>query len=226
MQNIQLKLAAEPSKSMHANIAAQSCDLDVTKKLSHEISIDLPINYLDKQIIVITGKSGSGKTTFAKHIFSDWEWLNRVQNNEALIDCFGGLDYETKIKYLTSVGLNTVVNWLKPTNILSNGENERASVAIELAKRDKLIVDEFTSVLDRTVAKITAANVAKLCRNLGKQIVLISPHEDIVEFLEPDLYIDMNNQTATENVKKKVFYNLKSQNVVTMSGNILRNIII
>ena len=47
-------------------------------------------------------------------------------------------------------------------------------------------VDEYTSVVDRTVAKIGSSAIAKTARKLNKKIVLLSCHYDILEWLEPD----------------------------------------
>src|SRR5439155_19760773 len=48
------------------------------------------------------------------------------------------------------------------------------------------IFDEFTSVVDRTVAQIGSAAVAKTIRRSGKQLVAASCHYDVIEWLQPD----------------------------------------
>jgi len=55
------------------------------------------------------------------------------------------------------------------------------------------VFDEFTSVVDRTVAKACASCVAKQTRTKGKQFVAVSCHYDILEWLEPDWIIDMQD---------------------------------
>jgi ABC-type iron transport system FetAB ATPase subunit len=54
------------------------------------------------------------------------------------------------------------------------------------------VVDEFTSVVDRNVAKIASAAIAKYIRKTTKQFVAVSCHEDISEWLEPDWIYEPN----------------------------------
>ena len=52
-----------------------------------------------------------------------------------------------------------------PFGVLSNGEQFRATIARALAERpDLVVIDEFTSVVDRTVAQVGSAAVAKTIR--------------------------------------------------------------
>ena len=58
--------------------------------------------------------------------------------------------------------------WLRPFHVLSNGEQFRATIARALAEsakgRELVVIDEFTSVVDRTVAQIGSAAIAKTIR--------------------------------------------------------------
>ena len=54
-------------------------------------------------------------------------------------------------------------------------------------------MDEFTSVVDRTVAKIASHSVEKAFRKSKKKFVAISCHYDIIEWLQPDWIIDLEN---------------------------------
>lgn len=56
-----------------------------------------------------------------------------------------------------------------------------------------VVFDEFTSVVDRTVAKVCSATIAKGVRSgrLPCRFVAVSCHDDIVEWLEPDWVLDM-----------------------------------
>lgn len=57
-----------------------------------------------------------------------------------------------------------------------------------------VVIDEWTSVVDRTVAKVMSHCIAKHARKTGKRIVLCSCHYDVVEWLNPDWIIDCNRQ--------------------------------
>ena len=47
-------------------------------------------------------------------------------------------------------------------------------------------MDEFTSVVDRTVAQIGSAAIAKTVRRRKQRFIAVSCHYDIVDWLEPD----------------------------------------
>jgi GNAT superfamily N-acetyltransferase len=47
-------------------------------------------------------------------------------------------------------------------------------------------VDEYTSVVDRTVAQIGSAAVAKTVRRRGQRFIAVTCHEDVEDWLQPD----------------------------------------
>jgi hypothetical protein len=53
---------------------------------------------------------------------------------------------------------------------------------------DKLVIvfDEFTSVVDREIAKVSAYAISKAVRRSKKQFVAVTCHYDVVDWLEPD----------------------------------------
>ena len=60
-----------------------------------------------------------------------------------------------------------------------------------------VVFDEFTSVVDRNVARIVSAAVAKGIRSgqIGCRFVAVTCHYDVTEWLEPDWVIDMATST-------------------------------
>ncbi len=165
---------------------------------------ELPIEDNDWQIRLIVGPSGSGKTSIGKQI-----WNNGIINlsegwNENLPiveDIAPQKSMNEVTAALSAVGLGDVPAWLRPFKVLSNGEQFRAGLARLICDApDKVIVDEFTSVVDRQIAKIGASAFAKAWRRNGKkQIILLSCHYDIIEWLQPDWVYD----TRVSEVKKK-----------------------
>lgn len=165
---------------------------------------ELPIEDEDWQIGLIVGPSGSGKTSIGKQI-----WNNGIINlsegwNENLPiveDIAPQKSMNEVTAALSAVGLGDVPAWLRPFKVLSNGEQFRAGLARLICDApDKVIVDEFTSVVDRQIAKIGASAFAKAWRKNGKkQIILLSCHYDIIEWLQPDWVYD----TRVSEVKKK-----------------------
>ena len=94
---------------------------------------------------------------------------------------------------LTAVGFSSPPAWIKPYRVLSQGERFRCDLARALLTRKRRVVfDEFTSVVDRTVARIGAAAVAKAVRRMPeKQFVAVTCHYDVAEWLEADWVLDM-----------------------------------
>lgn len=165
-------------------------DFSAKEKLERTWDVDLPIEDRDWQIGLIVGPSGAGKSTVARACFGDlmvgeFDW----PDTEALVDCF---PTEMGIKGVTSllnaVGLSSVPSWLRPYATLSTGERFRAHVARALAENPQLaVVDEWTSTVDRQVATITSAAVAKIIRREpGRRLVAVGCHYDVEDWLQPD----------------------------------------
>jgi len=97
---------------------------------------------------------------------------------------------------LSGVGLTSVPCWIRPAYTLSNGQKARAEMALALNSKDEFIViDEFTSVVDRTVAKVMSHSIQKYAQKFNKKIIILSCHFDIIEWLNPDFIIDCNEQS-------------------------------
>src|SRR5262249_20699749 len=74
---------------------------------------------------------------------------------------------------------------------LSNGEQFRVTIARALAESaDLTVIDEFTSVVDRTVAQIGSAAIAKTIRRGSRRFVAVSCHFDVIDWLQPDSTYD------------------------------------
>lgn len=158
-----------------------------------ECEAELPIEDSDWKIGLIVGPSGSGKTSIGNQIFSDIHDLYAGwDRDKPIIDCIapnGDLDAVTSA--LSAVGLGDVPSWLRPFHVLSNGEKFRAGLARLVVERpETAVVDEFTSVIDRQIAKVGAAAFGKTWRRGKGQIVLLSCHYDIIDWLEPDWVYD------------------------------------
>jgi ABC-type Mn2+/Zn2+ transport system ATPase subunit len=195
MQTYHVRLISEIFKTYRCQRAANSLDIDVEKKSIHELKItaDLtsPFN-----IGLILGSSGSGKTTLAKKIFGDDIFKSYIDLSKPVIDQFPQeLDYDTCSQLLAGVGLTAVPCWIRPAYTLSNGQRARAEAALAMCQNQEIIViDEWTSVVDRTVAKVMSHCIQKAARKLNKKVILLSCHYDVTEWLNPDFIIDCNEE--------------------------------
>lgn len=140
------------------------------------------------KIGVIVGSSGSGKSTLLKEFGVEetpiWD------SNKSIISHFE--TPEDGINKLSSVGLNSAPSWYKPYHVLSNGEKFRADLARKI--RSNAVIDEYTSVVDRNVAKAASVSLSRYVKNNDvHNIVLSTCHRDILDWLEPDWVIDTDS---------------------------------
>jgi ABC-type lipoprotein export system ATPase subunit/GNAT superfamily N-acetyltransferase len=154
--------------------------------------VEIPMNFADCKtfdwnIGVIYGGSGTGKTTLLK----EFGKLTKIEfdYSKALISNFDWLEPDEATMLLSSIGLSSVPTWLRPFHTLSNGEQYRAELAYKIGKateNDVVLIDEYTSVVDRDVAKSMSFALQKYIKKYNKKIVLASCHFDIMEWLMPD----------------------------------------
>lgn len=197
MQNYVVRLQSEVSTSFRCQKAANSLDINTEKKSVHELKITADI-ISDFNIGLIVGASGSGKTTLAKKIWGDDCFKTLIKNDLPIIEQFPkDWDYDKCASTLAGIGLTSVPCWIRPVYTLSNGQRARAEAALQMATLSDdgcSIIDEWTSVVDRTVAKVMSYCVQKNARREKKKIILASCHYDVIEWLNPDWIIDCNKQ--------------------------------
>lgn len=135
----------------------------------------------------VTGPSGSGKTTLARRLFGfplEVEWASDVP----VLGHFASLTRAREFCGAAQLDLHIA---MRPFRSLSGGEQARAQVArllhegerrsrLDLGSRTPLLLEEFTSLMDRTSAKLLAREVQRLARRYKLQIVVLSCHRDFV----------------------------------------------
>lgn len=172
-----------PDEFIKSSEISFDCIFDGTSKF---FPWELPSNIPSKfKIGVIVGSSGSGKSTLLKKFGAEeipnWDYTRAVISH-----------FETPadgINKLSSVGFNSIPSWYKPYNVLSNGEKFRADLARKL--KSNSVIDEYTSVVDRTVAKSASVSLSKYIKNNDiHNVVLATCHHDVLDWLEPDWVID------------------------------------
>jgi GNAT superfamily N-acetyltransferase len=145
---------------------------------------DLPTHW---GIGVIVGASGTGKSKLLASFDEETPEVPEWDSSRSIASHFDdAIDANEK---LSAAGLMSVPEWVKPYNVLSNGQQFRANLARSLYNCAR--IDEFTSVIDRNVAKAASTAMARYVRKNGIEgIVLATVHRDILEYLEPDWIID------------------------------------
>ena len=102
----------------------------------------------------------------------------------------------------------------------------RVDLARAMLEKDNIVFDEFTSVVDRTVAQTSCIAINKAIKKTNKKFVAVTCHFDVIEWLEPDWIFDTNKMQMVfmfAHDKKK---NLSLENVGGMNGKNLASIII
>lgn len=171
-------------------------DAPITKKASRKWSGDVPIEDRTWSIGLIVGPSGAGKSTLARRMFGDE--FRASWDHRSVIDNFDSqLSVEQISEALSAVGFNTIPAWLRPHGTLSNGEKFRCDLARMLVADMPLVwVDEFTSVVDRQVAKIGSHALARYVRGkTGRQFVAVGCHYDVIDWLQPDWVLEPASMT-------------------------------
>lgn len=145
------------------------------------------INSFDWNIGVVYGGSGSGKSSIINHLGGVREVIFDI--DKPLISNFNWMEPEEATRVLTAMGLSSVPTWLRPYKFLSNGEQYRAMLAYLVSSSkdgETILIDEYTSVVDRDVAKAMSFALQKYIRRENKKIILASCHFDIMEWVMPD----------------------------------------
>ena len=197
MPRINIIVESEISRSPRARQLEGLFDVPAQEKQRLSWEGELPIEEEPWNVGLITGPSGSGKSTIARAVFGDemkFKW-----HGKSVIDDFS---QEWSMQEIAAtcqaVGFNTIPSWLRPYRVLSTGERFRVDLARRLLEGGNLILmDEFTSVVDRQVAQIGSYAVQKFIRKHDQQFVAVSCHRDIIDWLDPDWIFEPASMTFT-----------------------------
>lgn len=183
---INLSVETEISRTPRARQLEALFDVPPAEKCRLEWKGDLPIESEPWNIGLIVGPSGCGKSTILRETFG--KTSNLKWSGKAVVDDFSkAFSMEEIAAVCQAVGFNTIPAWLRPYAVLSNGERFRVELARRLLEtKEQIVMDEFTSVVDRQVAQIGSHAVQKYVRKKGRQFVAASCHYDIVDWLQPD----------------------------------------
>jgi GNAT superfamily N-acetyltransferase len=227
MPLVEVAVSCPVHDSFRVQQVAGMFDVPITQRATERFSVDVPALGDDWRIGLIVGPSGSGKSTIARRLFgeclyqrADWP------QDKAVVDGLGDLPIKQVTGLFTAVGFSSPPSWIKPYHVLSGGEQFRCDLARALAgamtndqgpmtkehsgaDKDPLVIgpwslspslvafDEFTSVVDRNVARIASAAIAKGIRQgrIACRFVAVTCHYDVTEWLAPDWVIDMASST-------------------------------
>lgn len=195
MPNFDIIRETKPQKTFRVASVMGTYDLSENRALEHFVgSIDLENDW---QIGLIVGNSGTGKSTIAKELFPQAYIEHFKYTHETVLDDMPkDCSVEEITKTFSSVGFSSVTSWLKNYNVLSNGEKMRVDLARAILESQEFFVfDEFTSVVDRNVAKVGSFTMQKAIRKTKKKFIAVTCHFDVEDWLLPDWIFDTNSMT-------------------------------
>lgn len=160
-------------------------------------------------ILLICGKSGSGKSTILREIYGDVKPIE-YDYDKCVISQFPRLSEEEACDLLSSIGLASVPTWLRKPQELSNGERARLDIAKAIydANGGIVVLDEYTSVVNRSAAKSMSFALQRYARQKGLKIIIASCHFDIIEWLQPNYIFNLEHRDENGEVEmEKMIYN-------------------
>jgi len=162
------------------------------------------------RIVAIVGPSGAGKSTALAGLAGAFPLACFVQQvrfpaEVAVIDRVAvGESMCQTLALMTSCGLGDANLWVRPYDVLSEGERFRARLAraISLVGRDPsvapLLCDEFCSSLDPLAAKAVSFNLRKLTSRKKLSLVVSCLDDAVLADLQPDVVVRLGRCGAAE----------------------------
>jgi ABC-type ATPase with predicted acetyltransferase domain len=150
-------------------------------------------------VVYITGQSGSGKSLLLRELGAQMAAQGQKVTNIDSVEIHAdlplidqiGTSTNDAIRLLSIAGLNDAYLFIRKPGELSDGQRYRFKLAKAIeSQADVWVADEFMAVLDRTAAKVIAFALQKTARNVGATVIVATTHHDLVEDLQPSLYIE------------------------------------
>ena len=164
---INIKYATKP-KEVTSRVAeiSEIFGIGINEAIEHTILDGYDFKE-DFEVCYITGCSGSGKSSLLRALkeqygYDDLGLQQAMNEDKAIIDLIGS-DTKEAIGLLSICGLAEAKLFVKRPFELSDGQKYRFQLAWLLdQKRNMIMIDEFTSFLDRTTASVVAFNIQKI----------------------------------------------------------------
>jgi energy-coupling factor transporter ATP-binding protein EcfA2 len=221
MQAITIRYAVRPvRRSLATNAVADLFGLaadDPPLVVADNIVLDVRPG----DVVLFVGPSGSGKSSLLRAVGNGLgavDAMTLALPDVPLIDALPG-QLKSRLDLLAACGLSEARLLLRTPSELSDGQRYRFRLALALAdpsrKRERrnnpkdsvadasgsdgfILADEFCAMLDRTLAKVLAFNLRRLCTRIGTGALLATTHEDFIDDLQPDLLVRCHGEGSID----------------------------
>ena len=212
---VSVKYKVKNGSTERTNIVKEVFGVDVEHAFS-TIFTNFSLDIEPGDVVLITGASGSGKSTIIRLLTSKLSSLKKEieitgkilnknirniailntnwDNSRPLIDHVKEKsNIKEAIEMLNSVGLSEAHLYIKRPDQISDGQRYRFAVA-KLCDSGKpiWIADEFVSTLNPEMAAIVAKGFRKIAWRYGATVILAAPHiQGFVDCLLPNKLIEL-----------------------------------
>lgn len=187
-------------RSLVANQVADLFGLDDSPP-SHTVADNVTLNIRPTDLVLFTGRSGSGKSSLMREVGRQLGAMDAAALElpaVPLVEALPGT-IEERLATLAGCGLSEARLLLRTPGELSDGQRYRFRMAFALATaKAPILLDEFSAALDRTLAKVVAFNLRKLVTRTGVGVLAATTHEDIVDDLNPDVWVRCHGDGAID----------------------------
>jgi len=179
------------------------------------------VDFEPEGLVLITGKSGSGKSTILKELAAKYQYepVLEIENVEARVIDLIALNLSDTISILSKAGLSEVPLFLTKYKDLSTGQKYRFDIVYSIVNGcRRLVLDEFCAYLDTTTAQTCAYNFQRLFREKNVSVIAATCRTDLNEFFKADYNLQISDDEKINIINEKSDINPFAKDIIIKIG--------